>query len=401
MVEFSKSAKSMQSSEIRRLMKLAADPSVISFAGGMPNNNLFPIEIVEELYNSLPETMKQAAFQYCPTEGYPPLLEALKSYLKDKGLSVEDNALIITTGGQQAINLVTKVLVDPGEAILAEYPSFIGAIAAFKSYGADLISVNIDDDGIVLDELNQALARKDIVKKMLYLTPCFHNPAGILYSRKRKEALLDLLKEKTNICLLEDDPYNELYFDEANKALTKSMKAMEDHSYPICYVGSFSKIFGPGMRLGWVLGPSEIVQKCTLAKQAVDGCSPSFTQVFAYAFLTQGKLEPYVEKLRKALKRRSEIMLKALGAHMPEGVTWTQPEGGFYVWVELPENVDSSEVFEESVKNGAAFVIGKAFDPEDRRNNCFRLAFSHTAEERIADGIEIVSHAVKSSLSRQ
>jgi DNA-binding transcriptional MocR family regulator len=399
MIEFSSSARSMQSSEIRRLMKLAADPSVISFAGGMPNNSLFPVEIVTELYNSLPETMKQAAFQYSPTEGYPPLLEALKSYLKKKSLSVEDNALMITTGGQQAINLVTKVLVDPGETVLAEYPSFIGAIAAFRSYGANLISVDVDDDGIVLDELNDALARKEIGTKMLYVTPCFHNPAGILYSPNRKQALLGLLKEKTDICLLEDDPYNELYFDEADKALTKPIKAMEDPSYPICYVGSFSKIFGPGMRLGWVLGPLEIVQKCALAKQAMDGCSSTFTQVFAYAFLTQGKLEPYVEKLRKALKRRSEIMLKALDAYMPEGVTWTQPKGGFYVWVELPENVDSSAVFEESIKNGAAFVVGKAFDPEDKRKNCFRLAFSHTAEERIAEGTEIISHAVKSALS--
>lgn len=397
MTRFSTSAQNMRSSEIRKLMKLAADPSIISFAGGMPNNELFPCEVVEELYRNLPVKVKQAAFQYGPTQGLPPLLESLKEYLRSKELPVDSNDLIITTGAQQAINLITKVLIDPGDSLITEYPCFIGAVAAFKSYGAQVKSIPLDNDGILINELKEAIETISPKPKMLYLTPYFHNPAGIIYSNERKEAVLEIIKTN-DIILLEDDPYCELYFDERDKELTRSMKSITNDSERICYVGSFAKVLGPGMRLGYLLGPKDIVEKCELAKQSLDACSPTYTQVLADAFLRENKLKPHLEMLRQTYKRRAEIMLNALKEHMPDAVTWTIPKGGFYIWITMPENVDSSDVFEKSIALRAAFVIGSAFDPEGKRNNCFRLAFSHTPEDKIAQGIEIVASAVKSCL---
>jgi len=399
MIQFSESAKNMRSSEIRRLMSLAADPTIISFAGGMPNNSLFPISSIDEIYNGMPLAEKQVACQYGPTQGYPALLASLKSYLSSRGLPIDDSqGLIITTGAQQAISLLSKIIIDPQDRIVTEYPSFIGAIAAFKSYGAILKGVEMDEEGISAEGLKRALEDKFLKPKMVYLNPVFQNPAGTMYSEKRKNQVLDLMLAHPEICLLEDDPYSELFFDETDKDRMLPLKAIAPKDAMICYVGTFAKIFGPGMRLGWLLGPKEIVDKCELAKQSMDACSSTFTQVLADEYLRQGKLAPYLAMLRPTYKRRAAIMLSALESMMPPGVSWTRPRGGFYVWVTLPESLDSSDVFAAAIKQGAAFVIGNAFDPEEKRNNCFRLAFSHTSEDKIEQGVRIIAQAVKQLL---
>jgi DNA-binding transcriptional MocR family regulator len=397
MISFSASANGMRGSEIRRLMALAADPSIISFAGGMPNNSLFPVADVDAIWNSMSQKAKQDAFQYSPTPGFPPLLKSLSEYLKSKKLPVDKSGLIITTGAQQAINLVAKVLVDPGDLVITEYPSFIGAVAAFKSYGADLRGVSMDAEGIIISELEKTLARASRKPKMLYINTHFHNPAGITYSMARKQALIDVLA-KSNVVLLEDDPYSELYFDNADASRMTPIAAMAGADIPVCYAGSFSKIFGPGMRLGWLFGPREIVDKCELAKQSMDACSPAFTQALAHEYLVRGKLAPYLAFVRTAYARRARLMLDALRKNAPAGVSWTRPRGGFYVWVTMPESADATDVFNRAIAKGAAFVIGSAFDPEGKRNNCLRLAFSHTPEDRISEGVEIICEAMKAVL---
>ena len=394
MVEFSTSAKNMRSSEIRRLMALAADPSIISFSGGMPANDLFPIGILDEIYGSLSLQAKQIAMQYGPTTGYPPLLGSLKEYLRSKGLPLDGQELIITTGAQQAINLLSKVFIDPGDVVVTENPSFIGALAAFMSYGAQLKGAPLDDEGIVISEFKKTLDADSARIKMVYLNPFFQNPAGIIYSEARKKAALETLAGR-NLVLLEDDPYGELYFDERDKPLTVPLKAMAKEPVPICYVGSFAKIFGPGLRLGWLLGPRAIVEKCELAKQSMDACSPTFTQVLAHEYLAKGKLSSYLASVRTAYARRARIMLDALSASMPKEVTWTHPKGGFYIWVTMPGSLDATKVFNEAIKQHAAFVIGSAFDPYGTRNNCFRLAFSNPPEKLIAEGTAIIASAVK------
>jgi len=395
MIQFSQSAQNMRSSEIRRLMALAADPTVISFAGGMPNNSLFPIEAADDIYKSLSLQKKQTAFQYGPTSGYPPLLESLSAYLSSRGLPVEKSGLIITTGAQQALSLISKVLLDPQDRVITEFPSFIGALAAFKSYGAILKGINLDNDGIDIEAFEAALDDKFLKPKMVYLNPVFQNPAGTIYSKKRKMQVLELMAKHPDVCLIEDDPYSELYFDESDKGNVVPLKTMTSNGSSICYVGTFAKIFGPGMRLGWLLGPKDIVEKCELAKQSMDACSSTFNQVLADEYLRQGKLAPYLQMLRPTYKRRAGIMLAALQKFMPENVTWTTPRGGFFVWVTLPENIDSSDVFAAAIKKGAAFVIGNAFDPQGVRNNSFRLAFSHTPEEKIEIGIQMVAEAIR------
>ena len=394
MVEFSRSAKNMRSSEIRRLMALAADPSIISFSGGMPANDLFPIAVLDEIYGGLSLQAKQIAMQYGPTAGYPPLLGSLKEYLRSRGLPMDGQEIIITTGAQQAISLLCKVFIDPGDVVVTENPSFIGALAAFMSCEAQLRAAPLDSEGIVIAEFKKTLDADPARIKMVYLNPFFQNPAGIIYSEARKKAVMETLAGR-NLMLLEDDPYGELYFDERDKPLTVPLKAMGKEPVPICYVGSFAKIFGPGLRLGWLLAPRAIVEKCELAKQSMDACSPTFTQVLAHEYLSKGKLAPFLASVRTAYARRARIMLDALSASMPDGVTWTHPKGGFYVWVTMPGSMDATAVFNEAIKRRAAFVIGSAFDPYGTQNNCFRLAFSNPPEKLIPEGIAIIASAVK------
>ena len=399
MYAFSKSVKQLRSSEIRDLMKLATQPGIISFAGGMPNNNLFPIKEIDDIFLNLDEDIKKTAFQYGPTAGYPPLLESLKEFLRKKGLPVDTNKLLITTGSLQAINILTKEFIDPGDIILTENPSFIGAISVFKSYQAIMESIPLTADGLDIGILKKKLDSLTKKPKMLYITPNFHNPAGITYTREKKEELLNLLAGR-DIILLEDDAYSDLYFDEDTRKQIIPMKANEPEDVTICYTGSFSKILGPGFRLGWLLVNDEIYAKCELIKQALDACSPNFTQVLANEFLTQGKIYPYLELLRKEYSERKNIMLKALDKYMPHYIKWNEPKGGFYFWFEMPAHYDSTEIMKIAIEKGAVFVSGKTFDPAGVKNNNFRLSFSNMEKDEIEKGIKIIAEAIKNYSNR-
>lgn len=397
MIKFSQCVDSMRTSEIRDLMSIAMRPDIITFAGGMPNNDLFPVEEIDEIYNGLDDKTKKVGFQYGPTQGYPPLIESLKEYLRGKGLPVDTNEIIITSGSLQAINIITKLFVNPGDTVITENPCFIGGTSAFKSYQANIVSVPLDSDGIIMSELEKAMEGEAKNAKLLYLSPYFHNPAGIVYSKKRKEELLKYLYGK-EIILIEDDPYGELYFEDDYKKLTIPMKTIQPEPVPICYVGSFSKILGPGMRLGWLLASPEIINKAQLAKQSMDACSSTFTQVLADQFLRKGKLKPYVERLRIAYARRMKIMNDSLQKNMPQEAKWIVPKGGFYIWISLPQHIDALEILKGSMSRGAIFVIGKTFDPMGVKNNCLRLSFSHTPEDEIEKGVKIIAEALRAQL---
>jgi DNA-binding transcriptional MocR family regulator len=379
-------------------MSLATSPDIISFAGGMPGNELFPVEEIDQIYNNLPLNIKQTAFQYGPTSGYPPLLESLKEFLKKKGMPVESNRLMITTGSLQAINILGKILINPGDLVITENPCFIGAISAFKSYQAELKGIDLDDEGIDIQLLKNFFTRHKLVPpKFIYLTPNFHNPAGTLYTQKRKIELIGLLKEN-DMLLLEDDAYGDLYFDEEAHKRAVPIKAEYENELTICYTGSFSKILGPGFRLGWMLVPQEIYQKAELVKQSIDACSPNFTQVLADEFLRSGQIDKYIRKMRGIYKRRKEIMAAAIRKYFPKEITWTEPQGGFYFWLKLPSRVDVMTVLKESIEKGAVFVVGKTFDPEGKDNSHFRLSYSHTPEDKIEKGIQIIGEALKSNI---
>ena len=392
---FSQTVQHIRSSEIRELMKLATRPDVISFAGGMPNNNLFPIDEVDEIFLKMDDAKKKIAFQYGPTSGYPPLLETLKEYLRTKGLPVDTHKLMITTGSLQAINILGMEFIDPGDLVLTENPSFIGGIAVFKAFQATLKGITLQNDGLDLDELEHILETEK--PKILYVIPNFHNPAGIIYSLEKRKRLLQILEGK-NIILLEDDAYNELYFDDKGKELSQPMMSMDYKDIDIVYTGSFSKILGPGFRLGWMLASPEIYEKAQIIKQGIDACSPNFTQVIANEFMEKGYLEQYLNRIRKEYAERKDLMQVALVKYMPKQVKWHEPKGGFYYWFELPEHLDSSEILKESIKNGAVFVTGKTFDPMAKKNNNFRLAYSNMEKNQIDKGVAIIADAIQKFL---
>jgi DNA-binding transcriptional MocR family regulator len=393
MVPFARAVDALQASAVRELMGAASNPDVVSFAGGMPNPGLFPVAELDEIYAALPLPAKQNAFQYGPTPGYPPLLESLGEYLRGRGLPVETNGLLVTAGSLQAIHLLSKAFLDPGDTVVTETPCFVGALPVFRYFQARVRGVPLDGEGARLPELEAALSDRAVPARMLYLTPYFHNPAGICYSEDRKRAVLGLLAGRP-VALLEDDAYGELWFDQRDRPRTVPMKVSADPGITLCYTGSFSKIFGPGMRLGWILAPRTVVRACELAKQGVDACSSTFTQVLADAFLRGGYLPGYLERLRAAYRRRARLMLDGLREHMPPGVRWSEPGGGFYVWVDLPPLMDASALLQKSMARGAVFVVGKAFDPEGRKNDCLRLSFSHTPEDRIAEGLRTIAGAM-------
>jgi len=398
MIKFSKVVDSLRTSEIRDLMSLATSPDIISFAGGMPGNELFPVKQIDEIYNSLPIKIKQDGFQYGPTPGYPPLLETLKEHLRKKGLPVDNNKLLITTGSLQAINILGKVFIDPGDTVVTENPCFIGAISAFKSYQAELKGIDLNENGIDVDILQKYLQQnKNVPPKFVYLTLNFHNPAGTLYTQERKKEVLALL-QKYDLPLIEDDAYGDLYFDDADKERCLPMKAMYDKELTICYTGAFSKILGPGFRLGWMLVPEDIYKKAELCKQSIDACSPNFTQVLANEFVKNGGIYNYVSELRKIYKRRKDSMAQAIREYFPVEITWTEPRGGFYIWCKLPPQIDVVSVLKKTIAKGAVFVIGKTFDPEGKDNTHFRLSYSHTPEDKIQRGIQIIGEALKEEL---
>jgi len=392
---FSQTVQHIRSSEIRELMKLATRPDVISFAGGMPNNNLFPIDEVDEIMLKMDKEKKKIAFQYGPTSGYPPLLNTLKEYLRKKGLPVDTHKLMITTGSLQAINILGMAFIDPGDLVLTENPSFIGGIAVFKAFQAELKGITLQNDGLDLDELEKILETEK--PKLLYVIPNFHNPAGIIYSKEKRQRLLKIL-EGRNIILLEDDAYNELYFDQEGKELSKPIMSMDYKDIDIVYTGSFSKILGPGFRLGWMLASPEIYEKAQIIKQGIDACSPNYTQVIANEFMEKGYLDNYLNRIRKEYAERKKLMQQALVKHMPKEVKWNEPKGGFYFWFDLPEGIDSTKILQESIKNGAVFVTGKTFDPMATKNNNFRLAYSNMEKNQIDKGVEIIANAIRKSL---
>ena len=285
MIRFANAVESFRTSEIRDLMSVAIRPDVISFAGGMPGNDLFPIEDIEEVYSSLSLSEKQAAFQYGPTPGYPQLLESLKEYLRQKGFDVENNKLLITTGSLQALYILAKIFVNPGDTVITENPAFIGALSAFRSFQAHLYGIELRADGINTDELRHFLATsaKEQIK-FLYLTPNFHNPAGTLYSAACRHEVAAIAKE-FELTIVEDDAYGELYFEPTLREKVTPIKILHERDCTICYTGSFSKILGPGFRLGWLLAPPDVYKYAELCKQSIDACSPNYTQVLADAFL--------------------------------------------------------------------------------------------------------------------
>ena len=394
MNDFSRKVNSEHSEDIKVLMQHAVGKDLISFAGGMPNNDLFPIAEIDEIYNNLSDEIKKVGFQYGPTSGYPPLIRNLKKYLKAKNLPIRNNKILITTGSLQAISIITQELINEGDIILTENPSFVGALSVFETYRANVIGIPIDKNGIIIEELKNTINRFSRKPKFLYITPNFHNPAGIIYSLERKRQILEVL-DGTGIVLLEDDAYSDLYFKDEDKYLTKSIKSITGYNVEVIYTGSFSKILGPGFRLGWMLASPEIFEKGENIKQALDACTSNFNQILANEFLAQGKLTNYLTFLRKEYLERKNLLQNALVKYMPKEISWNEPKGGFYFWLKLPESLNSTAIFKECIKKNVVFVTGRTFDPASKKDDRLRLSFSNMPKNEIEKGVKIIAEVVR------
>jgi len=400
MTHLSNASQQFQESAIRRSGILgAAVPGLISLAAGYPAPEVFPWDDLQSITADLLARRDGNTLQYGATRGYRPLIEQLLGKtLTDRGISGTFEDVIITTGSQQGLDLVGRVLIDPGDVVLVELPTYSGAIAAFHNLQAQFAGVPQDDEGIDLAALEAAIAgvkAKGQTARFIYVTPNFQNPAGLLMSRARRRALLDTAR-RHDLVIVEDDPYGSIYFEDVTTAAdTRPIKA-DDTDGRVVYLGSFSKVLVPGLRVAWMVAPREIAQKVELAKQAADICSSVFDQRIVHGAMDRDVVERIAPSLRAHYQAKRTVMEQALQSTLAGRVTWTSPRGGFFLWIELPEGVDDRELFERALAAKVSFVIGSAFFVNGQGHRFARLAFSGISHEQITEGITRLAAAIHS-----
>lgn len=395
MTRFSSFAQTLQASDIAELLALTEKPEVISFAGGLPAPELFPIEEMKKVDEAIYNEEGRKAVQYGTTEGYVPLREEICKRMKDKFfVDCKPEDVVVTTGSQQALFILAQILVDKNQTILMESPSYMGAIMAFDPVGPKYTEVPTDDQGIVPDELEKILAADDSIR-MIYVIPEFQNPTGITWPVERRKAFMDIVN-KYDVVVLEDDPYGEIRYDIEKLPSLKSM----DTQGKVVFLGSFSKIFMPGLRLGWIVANPEIIDKFVKFKQAVDLGTSTFGQRQAAYFLKMFDMEAHIAKITALYAKRRDLMYQSMEKYFPEGVTFTYPKGGLFTWVTLPEGMDAKELMPKCLAKDVAYVPGGIFYPNGGNANHFRLNYSNMPEDRIVEGIKRLGDVLKEELAK-
>lgn len=407
---------SMKGSAIRELLKLAESPDIISFAGGMPAPEVFPVEAFRAASDRVLARQGKQALQYSATEGYRPLREWIARKMAQYGIESAPENVLITSGSQQALDLLGKILINPGDLILTEKPTYLGALQAWRAYQAEFATVPIDENGLIVDSLEEALTAGP---KFMYILPNFHNPGGVTLSLERRHKLIEF-SDRYGIPIIEDDPYGELryegghipplvvidserlkhryghdkdginYYDETTPVNGNGRTYMRGN---VIYLSTFSKTLAPGLRLAWVVAPAEVIHRCTIAKQGMDLHTATMNQIIAHELLTGGEegddfLKGHVRLIREVYRDRRDAMLDAMERYFPDGVTWTRPAGGLFLWVTLPKFIDTTELLEKAVEHKVAFVPGNAFHPHGDGQNSLRLNFSFCNPEKINTGIK-------------
>lgn len=393
---YSDISKSMKKSVIRELLKLTSNPEIISFAGGLPAPETFPVEELKEIITEVMDNDAARALQYGSTEGDELLRGELVKRYQSQGLDITLDNLIITTASQQALDLIGKIFVNRGDKVLVGVPSYLGGLSAFGSYGADLVGIELDEFGMRADKLEEKLSElkaNNDLPKFIYIIPDFQNPAGITMPVSRRKEILAIAK-KYDILIIEDSPYRELRFEGEDQETLYAL----DNTGQVVLLGTFSKIFAPGFRIGWVIGHEAIVDKIVVAKQATDLCTPPFTQRIAAKYLEKGLLDVNIEKIKKLYREKRDVMLKVFEEYMPKEVTWTTPEGGLFLFVTLPEYIDAEELFMKAIKENVAFVIGSAFHCDDGGKNKLRINFSYSSKERNIEGAKRLAKVIKKEI---
>jgi len=386
--QFSERAQKLQSSAIREILKVTMRPEIISFAGGLPSPATFPVEHMKAAFDKVLSTQGKVALQYGPTDGYGPLREWVANHLSQNGAKIVPEQVLMVSGSQQGLDLLGKVLIDEGSKILVETPSYLGALQAFSVYGPHFQSVPTDDHGLV----PEAVATTGIGARLLYALPNFQNPTGRTLSVERRAALVETCA-RLGLPLIEDDPYGALSYK--GEPLPK-MLSMNPNG--VIYMGSFSKVLTPGIRLGYVVAPLPLVRKLEQAKQATDLHTAQLTQMVVYEAIKDGFLDQHIPTIRKLYGDQCQAMLSAMDQYFPKSATWTKPEGGMFIWVTLPKHIDSMQLLDEAVAQNVAFVPGAPFYANAPEKNTLRLSFVTVSPEKIREGVEKLGKLIAAKL---
>ena len=385
---FSERAKGMQASFIREILKVTQQPEITSFAGGLPSPATFPVEIMQAAFDKVLSTNGKVALQYGPTDGYMPLRQWIADSLSQNGAKIAPEQVLMVSGSQQALDLIGKVLIDEGSKVLVETPSYLGALQAFSVYRPEFHSVATDEHGLVPSSLD-AIADG---ARLLYALPNFQNPTGRSLSVARRQELVETCA-RLNLPLIEDDPYGALSY---SGQPSPKMVAMNPEG--VIYMGSFSKVLTPGIRLGYVVAPLPMVRRLELAKQAADLHTAQLTQMVVHEVVKDGFLDKHIPTIRELYGNQCKAMLDAMDEHFPKEATWTKPDGGMFIWVELPQHINAMELLDEAIKNKIAFVPGAPFYANEPATNTLRLSFVTVPPERIRAGIEVLGKLIKARM---
>jgi 2-aminoadipate transaminase len=378
---------------MRDLMAVTARPEVISLAGGLPDTSTFPPDTFAAVAQRIASESCAQALQYGPTDGLLETKHCIAGVMEAEGMHVDPEDVIVTTGGQQVIDLVTKTLIDPGDVIVAEAPTYPGAVPTFSSYQADVVQIEMDKCGMRVDLLEETLdqlERDGRRPKFIYTVPTFHNPAGVTLSLERRQRLVEIANER-ELLVLEDNPYGMLRYD--GEALPP-LRLLDGGLY-VMYLGTFSKILSPGIRLGWVVAPPPVLEKINLGKQAGDLCSSTLSQLMVQAYFEESDWRDYVQSLTEVYRDRRDTMMDALAEFFPAEAEWTRPQGGMFIWVTLPDFIDTTDLLARALRDNVAFVPGAAAYLDGRGHNSMRLNFSASSGDDIREGVRRIGEVVK------
>ncbi len=378
---------SLESSIIREILKISSKPGVISFAGGYPGPEMFPVEEMKKAASEMIDEYKSTALQYSLSMGIIQLREAIAERENTLGSPTKMENIIVTSGSQQGIDICARAFIDPGDYIITEYPTYVGALQAFNFYQARYATVDMDSEGMIVDQVEEAI--KKYHPKMIYTVATFQNPTGITMSLERRHALVEVAL-KYNIPIIDDNPYGELRYAGTPVPTLKSIGGEI-----VISLGTFSKILAPGLRIAWMNASEKVLPLFERVKQCGDLHTNTFTQFMVYAFLKSGKIDCHIQKLVKGYGEKRNVMLREMEKHFPVELKWTRPEGGLFLWVEMPKHVSGSKMLQKAIDEKVVYVYGAPFYPDGRNDNTMRLNFSHATPETIIEGIKRLGKVIK------
>ena len=393
-VKYAKRMDLFKKSELGEILKLIEEPDIISFAGGLPASELFPVEEMKKVSVKVLDENGEEALQYSGSQGYLPLRNHIAKRMNEKGkTNVKAEDILVTSGSQQALDFAGNVFLDEGDIVLCESPSYLGALNAFKGYKPEIMEVPTDKEGMITEELEKMLKENANVK-FIYVIPDFQNPTGITWSLDRRKKFMEVVN-KYEIPVIEDNPYGELRYEGEFLPALKSF----DTKGLVIYLGTFSKIFCPGYRLGWTCASKDILQKFITCKENSDLQTSTIGQRELSKYIDDYDLDEHVEKIKSTYKKRRDLMLDCMEKEFPEGVSFTHPHGGLFTWVKLPEKLNAQDLMKKCVENKVAYVPGGFFFPEGNKENYFRLNYSSSKEEKIVEGIKRLGDVLKEALN--